>query len=355
MSEDTPPLETLRIATWNINGIRSYITDHLDSKKFRGKTAIAPDSNLAELLQKTGANVLCFQETRANAETMATFVIPGWRMWSNSSSGKGARGGNRYSGTSIWVHESFLTCVGEPLAVLRSIPTMKITEPLSTSAYIRDFFVVTPTTPTTPVDPEGRFPNSGSNALYRTTIWDAAVESYLLHLAETRPETKVVWCADWNVAPTPRDVYIGDPARTPMGQEIIERHTALGNRMEVWRQEWEQTDVMCGIGDMVPVGFLKVERDAWQRFLDAGYVDSWRHMHQDEDYTGYTWYSLRADGTREARLGWRIDQILVSKAHVENIIQSRCLPEVGEATKYNPSVKKYGSDHVPLFTEIRLH
>ena len=374
------PRPSLRIVTWNVNGLRSYITDCFDSKKFRGKTALAPNSNLAELLEKTDANVLCFQETRANAETMGKFQIPGWRIWSHSSQGEGARRGNSYSGTSIWVHESFLEQMGEPLTVLRAIPTMaRLEDPPSD---ITRFFTTSAEgescKETAPLDPEGRFialdfgkllilnsyvPNSGSNAVYRSTVWDPAVEAYLKELAQTRPETRVVWCADWNVAPTPRDFYHGDPIRTPNGQRIVKRHTELGHRgsnseyiedMGAWRREWEQTDAMQGKGTDVQAGFLKVERDAWQRFLEAGYVDSWRYLHSGEDYTGYTWYSLRADGTREARLGWRIDHILVSQAHVGNVCECRCLPEVGEATKRDPGIKKYGSDHVPLFARIQL-
>ena len=360
---------TLRLATWNVNGLRSYILDSLASSRFRGKTEIAAGSNLAELLEKTQANILCFQETRCNLDTMARFQIPNWRIWSNSSSGDGPRSGNRYSGTSIWVTEAFLEAHGEP-QVLRIIPGLAQTE-TQTEAQ-------TETKPEEAVDPEGRFlgldfgrflvmnsyvPNSGSNAAYRSGTWDVAVRRYLECLKADRPDTIVVWAADWNVAPTPRDLFIGDPVRTAKGQRIVKRHRDLGHtaghpeytaEMEAWRTEWEATDEMQGVGDRVQAGFLAVERQAWCGFLQAGYLDAWRLLHPSEDYTGYTWFSLRAKGTRPARLGWRIDHVLVSEAHGGRILKCQNLPEVGEATRRDEKVGKYGSDHVPLFVEVDL-
>jgi exodeoxyribonuclease-3 len=51
-------------------------------------------------------------------------------------------------------------------------------------------------------------------------------------------------------------------------------------------------------------GFLPEERAWVGKFLDNGYVDSFRHFNQEPHH--YTWWSYRA-GPKQKNLGWRID------------------------------------------------
>jgi exodeoxyribonuclease III len=345
---------TLRIVTWNVNGLRSLIVDDLPSAKFRAgqiKTVITPESNLAHLLKLYQANVLCFQETRCNLETMGRFQIPDWRIYSSSSElTKASRTGNRYSGVSIWVH----TDLPEPQSVIRRLPTLPQPEESG--------------------DLEGRFialdfgdwvlwntyvPNAGTNYTYRTERWDPAITRYLADLR--RQGRMVVWVGDLNVAPTPRDVYFGNPLTTPQGKRFLERwggpkpdNPMYQAQYKVLQDVYWSTPKMQGIGPQAEVGFTKAEREGFQGFLDQGYVDVWRHQNPTTDYDGFSYWSLRIPTHRPNNNGWRIDHVLVDQEHIDKVTDCRNLPLVGTLTKERSGVGKYGSDHGPVGVTLTL-
>ena len=53
------------------------------------------------------------------------------------------------------------------------------------------------------------------------------------------------------------------------------------------------------------------EREGFQNFVDAGFVDTLRLFKQGNGH--YTWWSHYAN-SRERNVGWRIDYVLVSPA-----------------------------------------
>ena len=57
-------------------------------------------------------------------------------------------------------------------------------------------------------------------------------------------------------------------------------------------------------------GFLPVEREWLQKFIDSGFVDSFREFNSDPHQ--YSWWSYRAN-SRANNKGWRIDYNIVSK------------------------------------------
>ena len=58
-------------------------------------------------------------------------------------------------------------------------------------------------------------------------------------------------------------------------------------------------------------GFLPIERAWVDRFIAAGYVDTFRHIHGDEPHQSSWWsYKQRA---RVTNVGWRIDYFFVSE------------------------------------------
>ena len=80
-------------------------------------------------------------------------------------------------------------------------------------------------------------------------------------------------------------------------------------------------------------GFLPIERNWFQKYLDAGFVDVFRHLYPEK--IQYTWWTniLKA---RERGIGWRLDYFLVSES---------LLARVKDVVIHDNVM---GSDHCPL-------
>lgn len=63
-------------------------------------------------------------------------------------------------------------------------------------------------------------------------------------------------------------------------------------------------------------GFLPVEREWVQNFLDHGFVDAYRRLYPDG--IQFTWWTYRFSA-RERGIGWRLDYFLVSEALVSQV------------------------------------
>lgn len=86
-------------------------------------------------------------------------------------------------------------------------------------------------------------------------------------------------------------------------------------------------------------GFLPEERKLFDRLLEIGLIDTFRHLHPKGGY--YTWWSFR-DRTRKENHGWRYDYFLVSNNLVKRIKKAEILKDV------------FGSDHCPILLEIDI-
>ena len=84
-------------------------------------------------------------------------------------------------------------------------------------------------------------------------------------------------------------------------------------------------------------GFLPEERAEIDRWLDAGWVDSFRRFEDGPDH--YSWWSQRGTA-RERNVGWRIDYVLASPNVLPHLRAAFIQPEVG------------GSDHAPVGVEL---
>src|SRR5690606_26114783 len=86
-------------------------------------------------------------------------------------------------------------------------------------------------------------------------------------------------------------------------------------------------------------GFTLEEREGFQNFLDAGFVDTLRMFQQGNGH--YTWWSHFAK-SRERNVGWRIDYFLVSQSLKNNI------------TAANIHADVLGSDHCPVSITLEV-
>jgi len=81
-------------------------------------------------------------------------------------------------------------------------------------------------------------------------------------------------------------------------------------------------------------GFSDEERTSFTRLLDAGFVDTFRHLYPDKT-EAYSWWSYRS-AARQKNIGWRIDYFGVSTPMMMRVTDAFILPQV------------LGSDHCPV-------
>lgn len=259
----------IKLYSWNVNGIR----------------AVARKELFAPFITKHQPDVLCLQETKA-AQGQAEVDLKGYEEYWNSAEKKG------YSGTAIF---SKL----KPIAVLNGLPQdiidkHKVTgdtygdpnkEGRVIAAEYEHFYVVTVYTPNAK-DDLSRVP-------LRHKHWDPAFLTYCKQLEEKKP---VIFCGDLNVAHTEDDLARPKPNR--------------GKK-----------------------GFTDEEREGFQNFLNAGFVDTLRIFKKGNGY--YTWWS-HFGNARANNVGWRIDYFLVSKSLEKHVKEAEIHPDVT------------GSDHCPI-------
>jgi exodeoxyribonuclease-3 len=91
-------------------------------------------------------------------------------------------------------------------------------------------------------------------------------------------------------------------------------------------------------GNLKSSGFLPEERAEIDRWLEAGWVDTFRAVHGDLP-DQYTWWR-QFGGAREQNVGWRIDYVLASPAAMRYVREAFIWPE------------EQGSDHCPVGVEL---
>jgi exodeoxyribonuclease-3 len=85
-------------------------------------------------------------------------------------------------------------------------------------------------------------------------------------------------------------------------------------------------------------GFLPEEREWIDRYLEHGFVDTFRALHPDEAER-YTWWMYMRNA-RERNIGWRIDYFMVSESLMPAVTGADILHDVT------------GSDHCPVTLEL---
>lgn len=264
----------MKIYSWNVNGIRAVLK----------KNVFLP------FLDSHKPDILCLQETKADREQVE-IELPDYHEYWNSAVKKG------YSGTAIFSRR-------EPLDVINGFPQViteryEFADELERDASIEGrviaaeydkFFVVTVYTPNAKEDL--------SRLALRHQHWDPAFLAYCKYLEEKKP---VIFCGDLNVAHTELDLANPKPNR--------------GKK-----------------------GFTLEEREGFQNFVDAGFIDTLRLFKEGNGH--YTWWSHYAN-SRERNVGWRIDYVLTSPSLKDKI----------KAAEIHPDV--LGSDHCPVSITLK--
>lgn len=232
------------------------------------------------LLANMETDVLCLQETKAQDDQVleALSDLNDYHIYTNSAVKKG------YSGTAI------LSKI-KPISVEYDLGIEEHDqEGRVIAAEYEDFILVTVYTP-----------NSGSELkrlAYRQT-WDKEFHDYLKQLETRKP---VVVCGDLNVAH--QDIDLARP-----------------------KPNYNKS-----------AGYMQEEIDGIQRYIDNGFIDSFRLIHPSTEK--YSWWSYRA-GARARNVGWRIDYFLLSESLKSKVKDADILTEV------------MGSDHCPVQLDFK--
>lgn len=228
--------------------------------------------NFREVFQSLDADFFCLQETKMQAGQL-DLQFPGYHSWWNYADKKG------YSGTAIYSRH-------EPLAVTYGMGIDEHDhEGRVITLEMATFFLVCVYTPNS---------QDGLRRLDYRMRWEDDFLDYLKGLDSRKP---VVVCGDMNVA-----------------HEEIDLKNPKTNHQNA--------------------GFTDEERGKMTRLLEAGFADTFRHLHPTQEGI-YSWWSYRFHA-REKNTGWRIDYFLTSE---------RLLPHVREA---NILTDVMGSDHCPV-------
>ncbi len=86
-------------------------------------------------------------------------------------------------------------------------------------------------------------------------------------------------------------------------------------------------------------GFLPEERLWLGKFIDSGFIDSFRYLHPESQE--YSWWSYRANA-RNNNKGWRIDYNMVTEPLQNKISRAYILPQAKH------------SDHCPIVVELNF-
>ncbi|MBI3511161.1 MAG: exodeoxyribonuclease III [Bacteroidetes bacterium] len=106
-----------------------------------------------------------------------------------------------------------------------------------------------------------------------------------------------------------------------------------------WNICHKPIDIHNPVSNAKSSGFLPEERAWIGKFINSGFIDSFRHYHPEPHQ--YTWWTFRANA-RARNLGWRIDYHMISAALEKQLRSASIMPEVKH------------SDHCPISVEVEF-
>lgn len=239
----------------------------------------AIQKGLFDWIQQVDPDILLLQETKAQPDQVPVmdFEMMGYRSYWHSAVKKG------YSGVAI---------------LTRTEPDRVIT-----GMGIREY------------DVEGRFLRADYGDLSVVSVYHPSGSS-----GEHRQDFKMKWLDDFYR-------YVSD-LRSERPNLVISGDYNICHR---------PVDIHDPVRNATVSGFLPEEREWMTKFLESGFIDTFRHFN-DQPHQ-YTWWSFRA-GARARNLGWRIDYHMASRPLEGRLKSARIMPDAMH------------SDHCPVLLEV---
>ncbi|MGI6435727.1 MAG: exodeoxyribonuclease III [Syntrophomonadaceae bacterium] len=233
-----------------------------------------------EWMQTEEPDILCLQETKAGPEQLHRDLleVPGYQSYWNIGAKKG------YSGVATYVREMPVDCsISTGIDILDGEGRLIITRHAAFT-LLNVYF------------PNGQMNNE--RLQYKLQFYEALM-NYCEDLKKEQPA--LIICGDFNTAHRAIDL------KNPKNNEKRS-------------------------------GFLPVEREVLDRFLNLGYVDVFRLLYPEK--VQYSWWDYRTRA-RERNAGWRIDYFYASEPLLPLIDDCTILDQVA------------GSDHCPISLHLK--
>ncbi len=234
----------------------------------------AEKKGLFEWLQAESPDILCLQETKAQEEQLNEkfFKQKGYDPYFKSAEKKG------YSGVAVYTKI-------KPLSVTNLNVEKYDSEGRTIVLEYKNFTLI-----------NCYFPNSQSEG--KRLDYKIGFNNAVLDLCNSlvKQGKNTVLCGDYNVAHKPIDLT----------------HPKANEKNP---------------------GYLPEERAWMDKYISAGYVDTFRIFNTDPD--NYSWWSYRTNA-RAKNVGWRIDYFCVNSAYSKKVKNADILKDV------------QGSDHCPV-------
>lgn len=230
-----------------------------------------------DFFNEVDADLFCLQETKLQAGQL-DLELPGYHQYWNYAEKKG------YSGTALFTKT-------EPIAVTYGIGMEQHDkEGRVITAEFEAYYVVTVYTPNSQ--------RELTRLAYRME-WERDFLDYLKKLEEKKP---VIFCGDLNVA----------------HQEIDLKNPKTNHKN---------------------AGFTDEERSCFDRVIESGFVDTFRHFYPELE-GAYSWWSYMFQA-RAKNAGWRIDYFVVSESLTGRLLDAKIHSQV------------LGSDHCPVELDLQ--
>jgi exodeoxyribonuclease-3 len=236
---------------------------------------------LLEWLYDEAPDILCVQETKAWPEQLGKELLEpeGYHTYWNYPERKG------YSGVATFTKN-------EPANVNYEFSTLKsVQEGRTVITEYEEFTVMNIYFPNGKKDQE--------RLNYKMEFYESFLE-YVKPLVEK--DRKIIVCGDVNTA----------------HKEIDLAHPKANEKVS---------------------GFLPVEREWIDRFVENGFIDTFRYFNKEPEQ--YTWWDVKSRA-RERNIGWRIDYFFVSENLLPYLSDAFIMPEIT------------GSDHCPIGIILKM-